>query len=683
MKLTLNELGQVLKNDSNYTGDNSFYGVVKSEIRDNENKITGYNVEVGDSLIEARKLSGAQIGDIVLVTTLSNGISVVTGCLDGDKDAAEAKVVAEEAKEIAENIDVEVEEIYEAAEQAQRDAEAAAEAANSVKQYFFHDDDGVHVATIEDDAEHGYNALLKAGGVFFRNALSNLMSLTTAALTFFNSTGHKLMQLATNALEFFDGTDDENSIAKFSGTEARVGKENDANIKLSDGDFDIYDNGMNLMNITTSGITVEQAIDKSTYMTGAGTDHLRKLSPIVTGSNLDVYIDETLVHTFTEGVYPYYPTGGSPYDEYIYLYDGQYRLRIRFYKDDTFMQFRWPWESGPPGTPLKIEIHYQRYNANINTTIGTRVQDPDSTGWYDKGNHSFTVGNKNTATEPYTVAIGNSNRATGQYSMSQGYDNVSSGLCSQAFGRGNNVNSSDSTAIGCYNHINGINSFAQGYYNIIDGDYAQALGYRTQVDGNYSHVAGQNLLNFWNGQTIFGKYNDNKANSILEIGNGTPSNRRNALELDASGNLTIAGILTTGSGGGTGDPIGTIVKKTGSSVKPAVSTSEYKQLSGAEITLNKGTWIISYDMNMDLNTSGLYCRGRLVIGDNPNPSSGTSIIGSPCTAHSSSGAIVSVNGTWPHKITSDKTKIMLAYQHNKSTSTAPTTSYYLYAVKIA
>ena len=96
MKQTINELSKLLRPDNNFTGDYSFYGVVQSAIIDSDNKVTGYNVRVGESLIEARKLAGAQIGDVVLCTTLSNGVTVISGTLDGDKDAVHAGELAEE-----------------------------------------------------------------------------------------------------------------------------------------------------------------------------------------------------------------------------------------------------------------------------------------------------------------------------------------------------------------------------------------------------------------------------------------------------------------------------------------------------------------------------------------------------------------------------------------------------------
>ena len=103
MKLTLSEISQAMATNDKGGGDLSFYGVVSSKITEN-GKVTGYNITVGDSVIEARKLAGADVGDVVLCTTLNNGMTVVTGRLNGDGDVEEAVTKAEEADEKATSI---------------------------------------------------------------------------------------------------------------------------------------------------------------------------------------------------------------------------------------------------------------------------------------------------------------------------------------------------------------------------------------------------------------------------------------------------------------------------------------------------------------------------------------------------------------------------------------------------
>lgn len=100
MNLTLSELYNAMYTGKENSGDVSFYGVVASKNLEN-GIVVSYNVEVGDSVIEARKLAGANVGDVVLCTTLNNGITAVTGALNGDKDAANAQSVANSANTTA------------------------------------------------------------------------------------------------------------------------------------------------------------------------------------------------------------------------------------------------------------------------------------------------------------------------------------------------------------------------------------------------------------------------------------------------------------------------------------------------------------------------------------------------------------------------------------------------------
>lgn len=114
------------------------------------------------------------------------------------------------------------------------------------------------------------------------------------------------------------------------------------------------------------------------------------------------------------------------------------------------------------------------------------------------------------------------------------------------------------------NEIKGQNSFAAGYKNKIYGSKSNAFGdsniigkvtiesnmveeYTTAA--NYTTVFGWNNNAATSNQFVIGKYNDNKSNSLFEIGNGTStSNRSNAFVVDTSGNGWFAGNITVGDG---------------------------------------------------------------------------------------------------------------------------------------
>lgn len=96
MKPTLQDIGKALKADKK-SGDKHIYGQVQGVITDQETgKVTGYKVSLGGSsdVTTCRKLAGAKVGDIVLVTLFESGVAVVTGTLNGDTDAADADAKA-------------------------------------------------------------------------------------------------------------------------------------------------------------------------------------------------------------------------------------------------------------------------------------------------------------------------------------------------------------------------------------------------------------------------------------------------------------------------------------------------------------------------------------------------------------------------------------------------------------
>lgn len=103
MKPTLLEIGDLLKQNNGAT-DKHFYGQVQSVDTDENGKVISYSVSLGGSsdIITCRKLAGAKVGDVVMVTLLANGTAVVTGTLGGDSDATDAQ---EAVTDIQEQID--------------------------------------------------------------------------------------------------------------------------------------------------------------------------------------------------------------------------------------------------------------------------------------------------------------------------------------------------------------------------------------------------------------------------------------------------------------------------------------------------------------------------------------------------------------------------------------------------
>lgn len=115
-------------------------------------------------------------------------------------------------------------------------------------------------------------------------------------------------------------------------------------------------------------------------------------------------------------------------------------------------------------------------------------------------------------------------------------------------------------ATGMGAHAEGMYNFAyaahaEGYKTLAGGEQSHTEGYFTSAVGNYSHVEGQNNFTGENAvassvtgmynkseyanQHVSGKYNSNKATTLLEVGNGTANNARsNAFEVYDTGYIS-------------------------------------------------------------------------------------------------------------------------------------------------
>ena len=98
-KTTLQDMRDILV-DSKEGSDRHFWGVVTRQNRTASGDVTSYEVALGgdEGTMTCRKLAGADVGDTVMVTLTKTGMAVVTGTVDGDKDAEAAMTTAEAAQ---------------------------------------------------------------------------------------------------------------------------------------------------------------------------------------------------------------------------------------------------------------------------------------------------------------------------------------------------------------------------------------------------------------------------------------------------------------------------------------------------------------------------------------------------------------------------------------------------------
>ncbi len=99
-------------------------------------------------------------------------------------------------------------------------------------------------------------------------------------------------------------------------------------------------------------------------------------------------------------------------------------------------------------------------------------------------------------------------------------------------------------AEGWKNNVTGNCNHAENEGNTVSGEDNHASGYDNRISGKYSAVFGQGNIVTHNHNAVFGKFNVDKDLAFC-VGIGTawtpPANRKNGLELDWNGNLTLTG----------------------------------------------------------------------------------------------------------------------------------------------
>ena len=664
MKLTINELRQLLNNQDSSNGDVSFYGVV-SAVNSTNGVVKSYDVTVGDSVIEARKLAGAELGDIVLCTTLNNGITVVTGRLDGDKDAADAKEYAEtvagDLSDLSDEVDLQAQSI--------QDVTELAEATN---QYFFHDNSGAHVTTEESDGDANYNSVWNSNGLFFRYITNILLSITTTAITMFTNAGNKLMQLSTTALQFFDG-DSDYAIATFSG----------------------------------EGQTFNNDYGEEIFKIGKTAYREYSTAPPTGGKvNFFLYNNESP----WEIVLPwdFYTTTNSVVITYFSDSDDVTPATTTFTVDWPARKITFPTETCTALQDVsvdRIKVSYDAAGRFPYYTIGSDSEE-------SRGSYSFISGENCSASGATSHAEGESTKALGSNSHSEGFQTIASGRGAHAEGRGTSAEGSESHTEGCgtsaegiYSHAEGMNSevlarasHAEGVETSAKGEGSHTEGFRTSTGVNaiYSHAAGIATDATRTAQQVMGMFNVKDTSSDVRIityddgttgrwyagqyplivGNGTSdSNRSNALALSWNGELTLAnhsssiGSLQTASGDNK-----TIHYYSG-------SNDTWTNVPDVSLYLDPGSWIVSYSVSVDLNASGKYVNARLYkyqYGD-----SSTNTLGynsSRVELHSGSTANLVLQGCIPLTLSEKSTMRVQTYQNAASGITGDVT---LRAMRIA
>ena len=192
------------------------------------------------------------------------------------------------------------------------------------------------------------------------------------------------------------------------------------------------------------------------------------------------------------------------------------------------------------------------------TTINVGRKASTTVGAYSTAEGYQTTASENSShAEGYqTMASGGTSHAEGLQAEASGESSHAEGYRTTASGDNSHAEGQSTTASGTVSHAEGADTAASGFYSHAEGestnangDDSHAEGFFTEASGKYSHAEGEYTIANGESQHVQGKYNIADETSAFIIGNGSSDNARsNAMKIDWSGNLEIAGNLKDGSG---------------------------------------------------------------------------------------------------------------------------------------
>ena len=152
-----------------------------------------------------------------------------------------------------------------------------------------------------------------------------------------------------------------------------------------------------------------------------------------------------------------------------------------------------------------------------------------------------------------TLALGNSSHSEGQQTITTGNGSHAEGQQTKADGTGSHAEGVGTKATGTASH-------ASGNGTIASGDFSTATGFATQATGLFSFTGGlnsivsqqcsfaygNNVTSSYANKAVFGIYNDDKSDTLFEVGIGTSStDKKNAFEVVNDGTIrTLNGVFS-------------------------------------------------------------------------------------------------------------------------------------------
>ena len=220
------------------------------------------------------------------------------------------------------------------------------------------------------------------------------------------------------------------------------------------------------------------------------------------------------------------------------------------------------------------------YVEGVDVTASGYISHAEGVNTTASGVMSHAEGVNTTASGVMSHADGENTTASGHASHAEGYYTTASGYYSHAEGR-------STTASGGFSHAEGSGTTARGYFSHAEGNitaasggFSHAEGDNTAASGQYSHAQNRGTIAASNDQTALGRWNvaDSQGDYAAIIGNGTSdSARSNALTVDWSGNVEVAGSVKPGN---TTAGRAVITGANGEVTTSSVTSTELYRLSG-------------------------------------------------------------------------------------------------------
>ena len=195
------------------------------------------------------------------------------------------------------------------------------------------------------------------------------------------------------------------------------------------------------------------------------------------------------------------------------------------------------------GTKTKGALGTASHSEGLFTIASGENSHAEGDNTLAQGTSSHSEGTHTEALKLGSHAEGYYTHAEGDNAHSEGQNTVASGSASHAEGSGSQSQKFASHAEGTETIASNSGAHAEGYKSEASGEYSHAENYGTKAIGKYSHTSGNQTVAGYEAQTVIGKFNDNKEDTLFEVGNGTSNtNRNNAFEVYKNGDVKIGAL---------------------------------------------------------------------------------------------------------------------------------------------